>query len=90
MGRPSMRVTIRYFAWLRERIGRAVETVELPAGVDSPRAVIAWLRSRGDEYQTAFERPEIIRVAIDQHHASMDAPIANAREIAFFPPVTGG
>jgi molybdopterin synthase sulfur carrier subunit len=52
--------------------------------------LIAWLKSRGPEFAHAFERQEVIRAAIDRSHVRHDAPIAGAREIAFFPPVTGG
>ncbi len=85
-----MAVTLRYFAWVRERIGRADEVVELPASIATIADVITWLQSRGPEYAHAFETPAVIRAAIDQAHAKPAAAIAGAREIAFFPPVTGG
>jgi sulfur-carrier protein len=85
-----MTVTLRYFAWVRERIGHAQEQVALPAGVSTIADLIVWLRSRGPEYAHAFERAEIIRAAIDQTHVKPQAVIGQAREIAFFPPVTGG
>jgi molybdopterin synthase sulfur carrier subunit len=85
------RVTrLLYFAWVREQIGRADEQVELPADARTVADVVAWLKSRGPEYATAFARAEVIRAAIDQRHVKPDAPVAGAREIAFFPPVTGG
>ena len=83
-------VTLKYFAWVRERIGRAEERVELPAGVATVGDLVGWLRSRGPEYAHALERAEVIRAAVDQAHAPSTAPIAGAREIALFPPVTGG
>lgn len=79
-----------YFAWIRERIGRAGETLELPADVATVADLVAWLRMRGPEYGEAFARPELVRAAIDQTHVKPDTPLAGAREIAFFPPVTGG
>jgi molybdopterin synthase sulfur carrier subunit len=79
-----------YFAWVREKTGIAAEEVELPDGVDTVAELIAWLKTRGPEFANAFERAEVIRAAIDQTHARHDASIARAREIAFFPPVTGG
>ena len=85
-----MPVTLRYFAWVRERIGRAEEHVELPAAVTTVAEVMTWLKARGPEYEHAFERAGIIRAAIDQMHVKPQTPIAGAREIAFFPPVTGG
>ena len=79
-----------YFAWVRERIGTAEETVELPAEVDSVADLLAWLRGRGEGYEEALQHPASIRVAIDQEHVRHDAMIAGAREIALFPPMTGG
>lgn len=85
-----MSVTLLYFAWVRERIGKGSETVELPAGVETVGQLMQWLTARGPEFAHAFERPEVIRAAIDKAHARLDSRIAGAREIAFFPPVTGG
>lgn len=84
--------TIRlvYFAWVRERIGRAEETLAVPSSVATISELMTWLKSRGSGYESAFQRPEIIRAAIDRTHIRADAPIAGAHEIAFFPPVTGG
>jgi sulfur-carrier protein len=81
---------IKYFAWVRERIGKAEETVEPPASVRTVEELIAWLSNRGEAYAYAFERPKVIRAAIDHAHVRTDAMIAGAREIAFFPPMTGG
>ncbi len=83
-------VKIIYFAWVRERIGKAEETVELPAGIATISDLVGWLRARGPEYAYAFAKPEVVRAAIDQTHVKPAASIAGAREIAFFPPVTGG
>ena len=81
---------VKYFAWVRERIGKAEETVEPPASVRTVEELIAWLTERGETYAYAFERPRVIRAAIDHAHVRNDAAIAGAREIAFFPPMTGG
>lgn len=81
---------VMYFAWVRERIGKAEETIEPPAAVQTVGDLIAWLTARGDEYAHAFETPKVIRAAIDHTHVRPDAAIAGAREIAFFPPMTGG
>jgi molybdopterin synthase sulfur carrier subunit len=86
----KMTVKLLYFAWVRERAGRAEETVELPGNVGTVAELIGWLKTRGPEFAAAFERGEVIRAAIDQTHVKHSAPIAGAREIAFFPPVTGG
>jgi molybdopterin synthase sulfur carrier subunit len=81
---------LMYFAWVRERIGKAEETVELPAAVNTVGDLMSWLASRGEEYAHAFETPKVIRAAIDHTHVRADAAVAGAREIAFFPPMTGG
>lgn len=81
---------LMYFAWVRERIGKAEETVELPATVNTVGDLMSWLASRGEEYAHAFEAPKVIRAAIDHTHVRPDTVIAGAREIAFFPPMTGG
>lgn len=81
---------LMYFAWVRERIGKAEETIDPPASVSTVGDLIAWLSSRGEEYAHAFETPKVIRAAIDQTHVRPDTAIAGAREIAFFPPMTGG
>jgi molybdopterin synthase sulfur carrier subunit len=83
-------VKVKYFAWLRERIGRPEEDIALPAEVSTVAELIAWLRGRGEEYAYAFENPKVIRAAVDHAHVQPSARIAGAREIAFFPPMTGG
>jgi molybdopterin synthase sulfur carrier subunit len=85
-----MEITPKYFAWVRERIGIAEEKVVLPGSVATADDAIKWLKARGDGYAPAFEREEIIRVAIDQTHAKHTASVRGAHQIAFFPPVTGG
>lgn len=79
-----------YFAWVRERVGLAEETVEIPADVVTVADLIAYLSARGEAYAHAFENGAVIRAAIDKVHVKADHPIAGAREIAFFPPMTGG
>ena len=79
-----------YFAWVRERIGKAEETVEPPAEVRTVGDLIGWLAGRGETYAYAFETPRVIRAAIDHAHVPSETMIAGAREIAFFPPMTGG
>jgi molybdopterin synthase sulfur carrier subunit len=81
---------LKYFAWVRERVGLSEETVEPPAGVRTIGELIAWLSERGETYAHAFERPKVIRAAIDHVHVRPDTAITGAREIAFFPPMTGG
>ncbi|WP_022719673.1 molybdopterin converting factor subunit 1 [Rhodopseudomonas sp. B29] len=81
---------VKYFAWVRERIGIAEETVEPPAGVSTVADLIGWLSTRGEGYAFAFEKPGVIRAAIDRTHVRPDTAIAGAHEVAFFPPMTGG
>ncbi len=81
---------VKYFAWVRERIGVDEETVEPPASVRTVGDLIGWLSARGETYAYAFETPRVIRAAIDHAHVKPEATIAGAREIAFFPPMTGG
>jgi molybdopterin synthase sulfur carrier subunit len=79
-----------YFAWVRERVGKAEEEIEPPAEVATVADLIAWLARRDEGYAHAFENPKVIRAALDRAHAKPDSRIAGAREIAFFPPMTGG
>jgi molybdopterin synthase sulfur carrier subunit len=79
-----------YFAWVRERTGKAEEEIAPPAEVITIADLMTWLSGRGEEYAYAFENPKVIRAAIDRKHVPPHTPIAGAREIAFFPPMTGG
>ncbi|AXK83254.1 molybdopterin converting factor subunit 1 [Pseudolabrys taiwanensis] len=81
---------LRYFAWVRERIGKPEEDIEPPVDVATVAELIAWLAGRGEEYAYAFENPKVIRAAINKSHVKPDTRIAGAGEIAFFPPMTGG
>jgi sulfur-carrier protein len=90
MAETGHKIILRYFAWVRERIGRPDETVSIPTDVVTIADLVTWLRAKGPEYVYAFEQPSVVRAAIDQAHVKPDAPISGAREIAFFPPVTGG
>jgi sulfur-carrier protein len=79
-----------YFAWVRERIGKPEEEIALPPSLITVEDLVRWLKARGEEYAHAFENPKVVRAAIDRRHVKPDAVIAGAREIAFFPPMTGG
>lgn len=79
-----------YFAWVRERIGRADEEIVLPADVATAGALLDWLKDRGPEYEHALAEPAAIRVAVDRIHAGRETPLAGASEVALFPPMTGG
>ena len=85
-----MTIHLLYFAWVREKIGKAGETVDVPGSVATIADLVAWLVARGPEYGEAFANPTVVRAAIDRTHVKPSAAIAGAREIAFFPPVTGG
>ncbi len=79
-----------YFAWVRERIGKGEEDLELPESVRTVSDLLTFLKSRGEEYEAALQFPEAIRVALDQEHADHSEAIAGIREIGLFPPMTGG
>jgi sulfur-carrier protein len=83
-------VKVRYFAWVRERVGKAEEDVDPPADVTTVNDLVAWLSRQGEGYAYAFENPHVVRSAIDKRHVRADARINGAKEIAFFPPMTGG
>jgi molybdopterin synthase sulfur carrier subunit len=83
-------VKLVYFAWVRERIGRPEEEIEVPPAIATVGALIGWLKQRGPEYEHALAEPKAIRVALDHVHAQGDAPLAGVREVALFPPMTGG
>jgi molybdopterin converting factor subunit 1 len=85
-----MSVRILYFAWLRERIGRGEETLDLPASVATVGALIDHLSGLDRAHAAGFEHRKAIRCAVNQAIAADDAPVAAGDEIAFFPPVTGG
>ena len=79
-----------YFAWVRERIGKTDETFDPPSEVVTVTDLIDWLKTRGEGYEAAFANAATIRAAIDHAHVRHDTAISGAREIAFFPPMTGG
>jgi molybdopterin synthase sulfur carrier subunit len=81
---------ILYFAWVRQRIGLGEETLDVPAHVTTVSQLIDWLKTRDEAYANAFADLRVIRAALDQSLVPLDAPLAGAREVAFFPPVTGG
>ncbi len=83
-------MTLLYFAWVREQIGRDTEEIALPADVQTVAALLDWLRSRGGGYASALEDLSVIRVAVNQEFAAPDHAVADGDEIALFPPVTGG
>lgn len=88
MRRPPVKIEVLYFAWVRERIGLPRETVETEAATVSD--LVAELVAREDRYEAAFADMSSLRVALDQTLSEFDAPLADVREVAFFPPMTGG
>jgi sulfur-carrier protein len=85
-----MKTNLVYFAWVRERIGKPEEEIELPADVVTVHDLLIHLKSLGEEYENALQYPDVIRVAINQEHVEHSETIAGAREIGIFPPMTGG
>jgi molybdopterin synthase sulfur carrier subunit len=83
-------VTLLYFAWVRQKVGRGEERIELPAGVKTIDDLVAHLRGRGPGYADAFTDTKRLRAAINQEHVAFDTPVHAEDEVAFFPPVTGG
>jgi molybdopterin synthase sulfur carrier subunit len=85
-----LKVEVLYFASLREAVGTAHESVDLPPGVATAGALRAHLRARGGVWAEALAESRPLRVAVDQAMASVEAPLRDGAEVAFFPPVTGG
>lgn len=83
-------MNILYFAWLRERVGRGEETLSPPPTVETVTQLIEWLSQRSAGHAAAFADHKLVRAAIDQVHSPHSSTITGAKEIAFFPPVTGG
>ena len=85
-----MAIAMLYFAWVREAVGTQGETLTPPDDVDTINALLDWLAARSPAHHHAFADRHRLRAAIDQRFVPLDAPIRGAREIAIFPPVTGG
>ncbi|MGR3465769.1 molybdopterin converting factor subunit 1 [Limimaricola sp.] len=81
-------IDIVYFAWVRERIGLPRERVETTAATVAD--LVEELRGREERYAAAFADVSALRVALDQELSEFDAPLSGVREVAFFPPMTGG
>jgi len=81
-------IDVLYFAWVRERIGRPKDRVETQAATVAD--LVAELTAREERYAMAFADLKALRVAVDQELADFDAPLKGVREVAFFPPMTGG
>jgi molybdopterin synthase sulfur carrier subunit len=83
-------MTLLYFAWVRQKIGKSEETLALPDGVATIAELAAFLAKRGAGYAEAFGDAKRLRAALNQEHVGFDAKLSADDEIAFFPPVTGG
>jgi molybdopterin synthase sulfur carrier subunit len=83
-------VKLLYFAWLRQKIGKSEETIDLPEGVTTVADLARWLLGRGGDYAEAFADPKRLRVAVNLEHVSFETALGPDDEVAFFPPVTGG
>ena len=83
-------MTLLYFAWIRQKIGKSEETITLPDGVATVGDLAAWLARRGAGYAEAFADVGRLRAALNQEHVGLDAKLSADDEVAFFPPVTGG
>ena len=81
---------VRYFAWLKHRVGLAEEEVDPPAEVTSLAALKAWLADRHPGFAEALALPGVVRCAVNQEYVQEGAPLRPGDEVAFFPPVTGG
>jgi len=85
-----MAIEMLYFAWVRESVGRDGESIEPPAEVTTIADLLDWLAVSSEPHAQAFADRVRLRAAIDQRFVPLDTPITGAREIAIFPPVTGG
>ncbi len=83
-------MTLLYFAWVRQKIGRSEEMLTAPPGVKTVADLIAHLKTQGAGYGEAFADLHRIRIAVNQDHSGFDTPLRDSDEVAFFPPVTGG
>ena len=83
-------MVVKYFSWIKEHIGKSEEVIDLPADITTIKELILYLENLNDDYRLAFEKKNLIKIAINKSYSSLDDKIDNNDEIAFFPPVTGG
>ncbi len=83
-------MTVLYFAWVKEKVGLSEEQVTPPASVTTVAELMDWLAARSGNHASAFTERKMIKAAVDQVHVPLASSLTGAREVAFFPPVTGG
>ena len=81
---------VKYFSWIKEHIGKSEEVIDLPIDITTIKELIIYLENSNENYRLAFEKKNLIKIAINKSYSSLDDKIDNNDEIAFFPPVTGG
>ncbi|MFZ1773794.1 MAG: molybdopterin converting factor subunit 1 [Rhizobiaceae bacterium] len=79
-----------YFAWVRERIGKDAEELDIPEHVHTVRELLSWMKTLGENYEAALAHADSIRVALDMEHVHHSEKLGTPVEIALFPPMTGG
>ena len=86
-----MKVTFLYFSWIREILGKHNETIDIPSNIKTVIQLLEWQKNRGSNYEIVFDkRRKEVRIAIDLEYVKNDTYLKKPKEIAFFPPVTGG
>ena len=81
---------VKYFSWIKEHICKSEEVIDLPIYITTIKELIIYLENLNENYRLAFEKKNLIKIAINKSYSSLDDKIDNNDEIAFFPPVTGG
>ena len=81
---------IKYFAWLKDKVGCDEEEITLPTEVNNVGMLINWLSRRGPQYEEAFEFIEVSKVAVNRAYVQNDHPVSDSDEVIFFPPIAGG
>ena len=83
-------MVIKYFSWIKERIGKSEEQIILPSHIININQLINYLSEMDEKYNLLYEKKELIKIAVNKTYSSFDTNIYDSDEIAFFPPVTGG
>jgi molybdopterin synthase sulfur carrier subunit len=85
-----MKLTVLYFAWVKEKVGLGEETVDVPSGIATVADLMDWLSARTPGHAAALSNRKLVKAAVNQTHAPLTSQLDGATEVAFFPPVTGG